>query len=160
MELRLCRTQDIKDESKWPPLQTTFSWTNTAIFMMTWWIGNIFRVTAICAGNSPISGESPAQRPVTRGFDVFFDLRLIKRLSKHSRGWWFETLSRPLLRHCNVLFKFHWDVLVRLQLSGVVPKAGIKGRHKWLHPTDTVGWNYLSLPLIPASGTTLFNWFG
>ena len=56
---------------------------------------------AICAGNSPVSGDFPAQRPVTRSFDVFFDLRLIKRLSKHSRGWWFETLSRPLWRHCN-----------------------------------------------------------
>ena len=31
---------------------------------------------AICAGNSPVSGEFPAQRPVTRSFDVFFDLRL------------------------------------------------------------------------------------
>ena len=26
---------------------------------------------------------------------------LNKRLSKQSWGWWFETLSRPLLRHCN-----------------------------------------------------------
>ena len=57
---------------------------------------------ALCAGNSPVSGEFPAQRPVTRSFDVFFDLRPIKRLCKHSRGWWFETLSRPLWRHCNV----------------------------------------------------------
>ena len=32
----------------------------------------------ICAGNSPITGEFPAQRPVTRNFDVFFDLRLNK----------------------------------------------------------------------------------
>ena len=56
---------------------------------------------AICAGNSPVPGEFPAQRPVTRSFDVFFDLRLNKRLSKQSRGWWFETLSRPLWRHCN-----------------------------------------------------------
>ena len=31
---------------------------------------------AICAGNSPVTGEFPAQRPVTRIFDVFFDLRL------------------------------------------------------------------------------------
>ena len=54
-----------------------------------------------CAGNSPVSGEFPAQMPVTRSFDVFFDLRLIKWLSKHARGWWFETLSRPLWRHCN-----------------------------------------------------------
>ena len=38
---------------------------------------------AICAGNSPVPGEFPTQRPVTRSFDVFFDLRLNKRLSKH-----------------------------------------------------------------------------
>ena len=42
------------------------------------------------------SGEFPAQRPVTRSFDVFFDLCLNKRLRKQSWGWWFETLSRPL----------------------------------------------------------------
>ena len=30
---------------------------------------------AICAGNSSVTGEIPAQRPVTRSFDVFFDLR-------------------------------------------------------------------------------------
>ena len=47
------------------------------------------------------TGEFPAQRPVTRSFDVFFDLRLNKRLSKQSWGWWFGTLSRPLWRHCN-----------------------------------------------------------
>ena len=41
-----------------------------------------FRVTGICAGNSPVSYEFPAQKPVTRSFDIFFDLRLNKRLSK------------------------------------------------------------------------------
>ena len=51
---------------------------------------------AICAGNSPVTGEFPAQRPVTRSFDVFSDLRLNKRLSKKSRGWWFETPLHPL----------------------------------------------------------------
>ena len=56
---------------------------------------------AICAGNSPVPGEFPVQRSVTRSFDVFFDLRLNKRLSKQSWGWWFETLSRTLWRHCN-----------------------------------------------------------
>ena len=29
---------------------------------------------AICAGNSPVPGEFPTQRPVTQSFDVFFDL--------------------------------------------------------------------------------------
>ena len=38
----------------------------------------------ICAGNSPVTGEFPAQRPVTQSFDVFFDLRLNERLSKYS----------------------------------------------------------------------------
>ena len=47
---------------------------------------------AICVENSPVPGEFPEQRPVTRSFDVFFDLRLNKRLSKQW-GWWFETLS-------------------------------------------------------------------
>ena len=37
---------------------------------------------ALCAGNSPVAGEFPSQRPVTRGFDVFFDLRPNKRLSE------------------------------------------------------------------------------
>ena len=56
---------------------------------------------AICAGNS-LPDEIPAQRPARRSFDVFFDLRLIKRLSKRSWGWWCKTQSRPLWRHCNV----------------------------------------------------------
>ena len=39
---------------------------------------------AICAGNSPATGEFPTQRPVTQSFDVFFDLDMNKRLSKQS----------------------------------------------------------------------------
>ena len=58
-------------------------------------------ILAICAGNSPVPGEFTAQRPVTRSFDVFFDIRLNKRLSKQSWGWWFETPSRPVWRHRN-----------------------------------------------------------
>ena len=37
---------------------------------------------ALCAGNSPVSGEFSSQRPVTRNFDVLFDVRPNKRLSK------------------------------------------------------------------------------
>ena len=58
---------------------------------------------AMCAGNSPASGEFPTQRPVKRSFAVFFDLCLNKRLRKQSWGWWFETLSHPSWRHCNVV---------------------------------------------------------
>ena len=70
----------------------------------TWWrhqMETFSALLAICAGNSPVPGEFPTQRPVTRGFDVFFDLRLNKRLGKQSWGWLFETLSCPLWRHHN-----------------------------------------------------------
>ena len=69
--------------------------------MMTSSNGNIFALLAICVGNSPVTGEFPAQRPVTRSVDVFFDLRLNERLSKQWWGWWFETPSRPLWCHWN-----------------------------------------------------------
>ena len=65
---------------------------------------------AICAGNSPVTGEFHAHRPVTRSFDVFFDLRLNKQFHKQSWGWWFDTLSGSLWRHCNgcvVYWKIH-----------------------------------------------------
>ena len=66
---------------------------------VTWWrhqIESFSALLAICAGNSPVTGEFPAQRPVTRSFDVFFDMRLNKPLNKQSWGWWFETPSRSL----------------------------------------------------------------
>ena len=62
---------------------------------------NIFRVTGPLYGEFIGPGEFPAQRPVTWSFDVFFDLRLNKRLSKQPWGWWFETPSWSLWRHCN-----------------------------------------------------------
>ena len=67
---------------------------------------------AICVGNSPVPGEFPAQRPVTRNFDVFFNLRLNKCLSKQSWGRWFETLLRPLWHHRNVMKC--WGLLIHL----------------------------------------------
>ena len=56
---------------------------------------------AICAGNSPVTSEFPAQRPVTSSSHVSFDLCLNKRLSKQWWGWWFEAPSRLLWRHSN-----------------------------------------------------------
>ena len=52
-------------------------------------------------GNSPVTSEFPAQRPVTRSFDVFCDMYLIKRLSRQSWGSWFDTPLGSLWRHCN-----------------------------------------------------------
>ena len=83
----------------------------TAI-VSTWWrhqMETFFALLAICAGNSPVPGEFPTQRPVTRSFDVYFDLRLNKRLCKQSWGWWFETLLCPLWRHSNELEGSSWN---------------------------------------------------
>ena len=77
---------------------------------------------AICAGNAPVTGELPTQRAVTRSFDVFFDLRPNERLSKQSWGWWFETSSRPLWRHCNTMtgFAIHRPVFASRPLKKVM----------------------------------------
>ena len=78
--------------------------------MMTSPNGNIFRVTGHLCGEFTGPRWIPTQRPVTRSFDVFFDLRLNKRLSKQWWCWWFETLSWPLWRHRNVKYfvLLHW----------------------------------------------------
>ena len=70
--------------------------------VQAWWrhqMETFSALLALCAGNSPITGEFPSQRPVTRGFNVFFDLRL----NKESWDWWFETTSRLLWRHSNCI---------------------------------------------------------
>ena len=82
----------------------TSSCSYTTVWFDAWWrhqMGTFSALLAICTGSSPVIGEFPAQRPVTRSFGVFFDLHLTKRLSKQSWGWCFETPSRPLWRHCN-----------------------------------------------------------
>ena len=70
--------------------------------MMTSSNGNIFRITCPLCREFTGPGELPAQRPVTQSFDVFFDLRLNKRLSKQPWDWWFEMPSWSLWRQCNV----------------------------------------------------------
>ena len=55
---------------------------------------------ATCAGNSPVAGEFPAQRPVTRSFDVFFDLCRINGYANNGK-------AGDLRRH-----HVHYDVTV------------------------------------------------
>ena len=69
--------------------------------MMTSSNGTIFRVTGPLCGEFTGPGEFSTQRPLTRSFDDFFDLRLNKRLSKQPWGWWFATPSWSLWRQCN-----------------------------------------------------------
>ena len=86
--------------------------------MLTSSNGNSFRFTDPLRGELKINGEFPAQRPVTWGFDDFFDLIQNKRLNKQSWGWWFEAPLRSLWCHCNVnrnafnINKYQCDPLV------------------------------------------------
>ena len=71
-----------------------------------WWrhqMETFSALLALCEGNSPVTGEFPSQRPVTRSFDVFFDLRLNTRLSKQPWCRWNETPSCSLWRQLNAL---------------------------------------------------------
>ena len=68
--------------------------------------------------------------PYTKASDAelwyIFDQRLNKRLSKQSWGWWFETLSRSLWRHCNVIAKCHARVcrVIWYSQTGVILGMG------------------------------------
>ena len=91
------------------------------ILMMTSSNGNIFRVTGSLCGEFTGPGEFPTQRPVTRSFDVFFDLRLNKRLSKQPWGWWFETISWSLWRLCDARSQSHRQCPIQQAVWVYVP---------------------------------------
>ena len=77
---------------------------NSGGFMMTSSNGNIFRVTGHLCGEF----TGPRWIPHTKASDAelwcFLWSASDKPLSKHSRGWWFETLSRSFWRHYNVMW--------------------------------------------------------
>ena len=87
--------------------QNAGSETSTSIRAVDWYIHSINRSSHSTRWRhqmetfSPVPGEFTAQRLVTRSFDVFFDLRLNKRLGKQPPGWWFETPTYSLWRQCN-----------------------------------------------------------
>ena len=70
---------------------------------------------ALCEGNPPVTGGLPSQRPMTWGFDVFFDLRLNTRLIKQSRHRW--TSSRSLWRPCNVWTSVNTSTTINIPFS-------------------------------------------
>ena len=87
--------------SYWSELWLLMPWCYST---MTWWhhqMETFSALLALCAGNSPVAGEFRSQRPVMRSFDVFFDRRLNKQLSKQLWGWSFETPLHSLWHHCN-----------------------------------------------------------
>ena len=95
--------------------RATECWPISPEYTSSWWrhkMETFSALLALCVGISPVRWI-PAQRPVTLSFGVFYDLRLNKRLSIQSGGWWFETPSGPLWRHSN-------DLALISELRGVV----------------------------------------
>ena len=88
-----------------------FPYTSGCLFIVSkwnisWWRHQMESFSALldlCAGNSPVNGKFPAQRLMTRSFDVLFDLRVTNRLSKQSEDWWFDRPLHPLWRHFNAI---------------------------------------------------------
>ena len=71
-----------------PQIHRGYCETNWAVTCRPWWrhqMETFSALLALCAGNSPVTGEFPAQRPVTRSFDIVFDLCLNNGLSKQWR---------------------------------------------------------------------------
>ena len=122
------------------------------LWIFAWWrhqMETFSALLAMCAGNSPVTGEFPTKRAVTRSFDVFFNLRLNKRLSNQSRlviwdailpiltssQWNMDKLSHQLVCE-NVLFihvlndiNVSWCLLVNkavlTEISNVMARSSI-----------------------------------
>ena len=58
--------------------------------MMTHQMETFFALLSLCEENSPVTGEFPSQRPVTRSFELFFDLR--KKTVE-------QTIETPVIRN-------------------------------------------------------------
>ena len=156
LQVSMMKSHEIHYRDQLSPMGRQIAW--------LWWhhqMKSFSALLALCAGNSPVTGEFPPQRPVTRSFDVFFDLLLNKRLSKQSWGWWFETSScydvtvmcrlvltehhqckASLKRKCHTFFHCQNVSWVRKHLVQVVTKISSIGRHfcfnVWL--ISAFGW--------------------
>ena len=103
---------------------------------MTWWrhqMETFAVLLPLCAGNSSVTGEFPSQRPVTRSFDVFFDLRM-------KSGWANNRDAGDLRRH-----HAHYDVTV-MELDEVSASV-MRSRHlihntNYMYSADRVTWTY------------------
>ena len=105
--------------------------------MMTSSNGNIFRVTGPLCGEFTGHWWIPLKKASDAELWYLFILCLNKRLSKQSRGWWFETLSRPLWRHCNaeiVIGSLH-NESKRTYHGTEIQRRNITSRHLWYMST-------------------------
>ena len=84
------------------------------------------------------------QRPMTRSFDVFFDLRPNKRVSKQWWGWWFETPSSPLWRNC-IEHKLRYSSAV---MDTIAHRAPLSFQAAIEHKPRQVRWRELHVSVV------------
>ena len=152
--------ETIVTESKFPcafllELQLRKIKQSSTIFPMLhywpWWrlqMETLSALLAICATNSLVPGEFPPQRPVTWSFYVFVDLHPNKRLSKQSWGWWFETLWRPLWRHCNAHWQWHDDPSAGIYIYKIRKTTSHLQHHIYLWTSLCGSWSYGSTLIV------------
>ena len=109
----------------------------------SWWRHQMETFSAlltICAGNSPVPGEFPAQRPVTRSFDVSL-------ICARINGWVDNSEAGDLRRH-----RVHYDVIV-MYTTGTVTQ-----RSRWLEDAMRI-WHHCNIKLTctwPTGYNTVF----
>ena len=112
--------------------------------LMSWWRHQMETFSALLTLCGVTVGF-PSQRPVTRSFGVFFDVRLNTRLSKRSGGWWLETPLGSLWRHC------YGEVASGITLELYLAQEGVVCYHHeleitWYHYrlmwSNFFVWNY------------------
>ena len=110
---------------------------------------------ALCDWTPSVTRGFTPQRPVTKNLNVFFDLRLNKRMIKQSRRRWFETLSCSLWRHCNVLVQsslISQNVTTKITAK-MCPWRLIERACLW----PRFGW--FAFVLAPKPNSVLFKWY-
>ena len=88
----------------------------------SWWrhqMETISALLALCAGNSPVTSEFPAQRPVTRSFDVCFDPHLNKRLDKRHRAHYDVIVMSISLMYVLLSVSDHANIFHMQSLSAI-----------------------------------------
>ena len=131
----------------------TSYWTSVGDSLLTWWRHKMETFSAllvICAGNSPVSGEFPAQRPMTRSFVIIFDVRLNKQLSNvHKVGdlrryrvhYDVSVMTKwPLSTHSNngneYSRQYEWYAMTRLVEWTIYRPLSHLADNNWLESSD------------------------
>ena len=114
----LCWMQDLNIHSKTKLNKT---------MCISWWrhqMETFSASRALCAGNSPVTGEFPAQRLVTRSFDVFFCVWINSWINNREAG----DLRR---------YRAHYDVIAMLRkIRGIICDESLEIYNQYNQPLE------------------------